>query len=84
MTSPTQEPSAATPAVSGESSTGEEKKPGGKLTGATPIHSLEQLRKLEPELYEKVLQGMAQNICHDMREHQERLKELNRKARDGR
>lgn len=38
------------------------------------VSSLQDLRDKSPELFKSMMQGIAQQICKDMRESQERLK----------
>jgi hypothetical protein len=54
--------------------------PTGQLTGSSTISSLAELKRKAPELYKQMLLGIAMNICDDMQQHQDRLKEL---IRDG-
>lgn len=53
------------------------------VSSDTKIKNLEELRKKAPNVYNKMLEGIAMNICNDMKHHQERLEEMNRKARQG-
>lgn len=55
----------------------------GSLTTSTTISSLDQLKKKAPKLYKQMLEGIAMNICRDMKDHQERLKKLMREATNG-
>lgn len=41
---------------------------------ASTISSLEDLRTKSPELFKQMMQGIAQQICKQMKESQERLK----------
>lgn len=50
------------------------------LRGDTQLGSMDQLKKKSPKLYNMMLQGIAYNICRDMKERSERLKELIRKG----
>lgn len=50
------------------------------LSAATPIKSLEDLKTKSPKLYEMMMQGIAFNICNEMKDSQERLKEMMRDA----
>lgn len=53
---------------------------GGEPTTNTKIGSMEDLKKKAPKLYQKMLEGIAMAICNDMKEHQDRVKELQRKG----
>lgn len=46
----------------------------------TKIHSLAELKKKSPKVYNKMMEGIAMNICGEMREHQDRLKKLMREG----
>jgi len=52
----------------------------GGATTSTKIGSLKDLMKKAPELYNKMMQGIATNICNEMKHHQDRLKSLMRKG----
>jgi hypothetical protein len=45
---------------------------------------MEDLREKSPKLYDMTLQGIGMHIVSEMRQHQERIKELNQKARNDR
>lgn len=51
------------------------------LTTSTTINSLADLKKKAPEVYDKMMQGIAMTICNEMKAHQERLKQLMRQGR---
>jgi hypothetical protein len=51
-----------------------------KETTFTKVGSLAELKEKAPEVYEKMMQGIAQNIISEMRERQERLKKLMREG----
>ena len=72
-------PSSANPTTAG--AVASSNAPGG-VTSATVISSLEELKKQAPEVYNKMLQGIATNICSEMKAHQERLKQLMRKGQE--
>lgn len=44
--------------------------------------TLEELRALNPEAYQKMMEGIAQGICIKIKRQNDRLKELQRKYRD--
>lgn len=52
----------------------------GKLTADTKFTSMGEFQKKQPKLFNMMMQGIATNIVNEMRDHQERLKELMRKA----
>ncbi|ADI38907.1 putative uncharacterized protein [Waddlia chondrophila 2032/99] len=49
----------------------------------TVISSASDLKEKAPEVWDKMMQGIAQNIIKDMRERQERLKKMMRESREG-
>ncbi len=52
----------------------------GEPSSSTKIGSMEDLKKKAPKLYQKMMEGIAMNICNDMKHHQDHLKELMREA----
>lgn len=56
----------------------------GEANSNTRVNSLEDLKKKAPDLYKKMMEGIAMHICGEMREHQARLKKLMREATDQR
>lgn len=52
----------------------------GGATTSTKIGSLNDLKEKSPELYNKMMQGIATNICNEMKDHQDRLKRLMREG----
>ncbi|MCB1113713.1 MAG: hypothetical protein KDK62_03050 [Chlamydiia bacterium] len=54
----------------------------GKSSSTTKIKNLDDLKKKEPKFYEKMMEGIAMTIVNEMRDHQERLKEMMREARE--
>ena len=48
----------------------------------TKIDSTADLKEKAPEVWDKMMEGIAQNIISDMRKRQERLKEMMREARE--
>lgn len=54
----------------------------GQLRGDTQLKDMAELQKKSPKLYNLMMEGIAMNIVKDMREHQEKLKELMRKAEE--
>jgi hypothetical protein len=55
----------------------------GPITGSSKISSLGELRKKAPKLFNKMLEGIAMEICNEMQKHQERLRTLWRDAARG-
>ncbi|QLH36656.1 MAG: hypothetical protein HWD61_11390 [Parachlamydiaceae bacterium] len=45
------------------------------------VSTMGDLKEKAPEVYRAMLQGIAMNVCDEMRRHQRRLKEIMRKAR---
>lgn len=56
--------------------------PEGDFTAATTISSMNDLRQKAPKIYNAMLQGLATNMVNEMKDHQARIKEMNRKARE--
>lgn len=54
-----------------------------ETTGSTRIGSMDELRRKAPKVYQKMLEGIAMNICREMEHHQDRLKKLMREASAG-
>lgn len=48
----------------------------------TTVNSAADLKEKAPEVWDKMMQGIAQNIIKDMRQRQERLKKMMREARE--
>ena len=53
-----------------------------KATSSTKIGSMEDLKKKAPEVYNKMLEGIAMNICGHMREYAERFKKILREGQN--
>lgn len=51
-----------------------------QITAATSIHSMADLRKKAPKLYQMMLQGIGMSIVGEMQRHQARLKRLMRSS----
>ena len=49
----------------------------------TKISDTADLKNKAPEVWDKMMQGIAQNIIKDMRQRQERLKKMMREGREG-
>lgn len=53
----------------------------GSTTSSTKIGStLDSLRKAAPKVYNLMMEGIAMSICNKMKDAQDRIKEINRKA----
>ncbi len=52
----------------------------GEFNASTQVASMAELQTKAPELYRAMMQGLATNICNDMKDHQDRLKEMQREA----
>lgn len=50
----------------------------GTVNSNTKITSLQDLKEKAPEVWQKMLEGIAMNICNEMRHHEERIKKLRR------
>jgi hypothetical protein len=67
------------PAAAGAASqAGGAPKSNGEATMDTQIHSLEELKKKAPKVYEQMMLGIAMQITHEMEKAQARLKKLMR------
>lgn len=51
-----------------------------KVKMSDKITTLEDLRKKAPEVYQKMLEGIAQDMCAKMRDDAERFKQLMREG----
>lgn len=49
----------------------------------TQIASMKDLQEKAPEVWDKMMEGIAQNIIKDMRQRQERLKKMWREGSEG-
>ena len=47
---------------------------------STTVNSIKELREKAPEVYQKMLEGIAMNICGKMKDHQDRLKQMMREG----
>lgn len=54
---------------------------GEETSGSTRFNSLEDLKEKAPQVYNAMMLGIAQNICKDMQEAQQRLKTMMRESR---
>jgi hypothetical protein len=50
------------------------------ISSSTTINSMEDLKRKAPELYQKMLEGIAMSICGESQRHQERIKKLMRES----
>jgi len=53
-----------------------------KFSMGTTISSMTELKERAPEVYDKMLEGIAMTIIKGMRQHMERMKKLMRKSRE--
>lgn len=89
MSPDVQSTSATTPSAGGDSvqSTAAPAGGGGSAPGTInakePIKSLEDLKHKAPKVYFAMLQGIASQMCREMQQHADRLKEQLRKAYGG-
>lgn len=49
---------------------------GAGYTTSTTVSSLQELQKKAPKVYDAILQGIAMNICNEMKQHQDELKRI--------
>ena len=83
MSDNTQSSSTVTQSTSqSESTSTQSQTPTGKADSFTQVSSMEDLKNKAPEVYQKMMEGIAMKICNEMRSSQERIKDMNRKARD--
>ena len=75
------QPSSADPTTAGEAARAHKSKKDFSLD--TEIGSLNELKDKAPEVYDKMMIGIAYSICRRMREHAERLKKTMRESRRG-
>lgn len=62
----------ATGAPQGEAAAG--------FNASTPVSSIEDLKSKAPTVYKAMMEGIAMNIVNEIKDHQQRLKEMQRKA----
>ncbi len=55
---------------------------GGTVSGGTTASNMTQLKERAPQVYNAMMMGVAQNICNEMQQHQDRLKELMREGEE--
>lgn len=67
--------------TSGTSATGTGNSGGSGYTTSTTVSSLEELKKIAPEVYQKMLEGIAMNMVSQIKKQADRLKEIMREAR---
>lgn len=73
-------PSSADPTTAGNIATVH----GTESSGSSEkINSIADLKNKSPKLWNAMLMGIAQNICNEMREHMDRLREMMREGRRG-
>ena len=86
MSDNTQTQSSSTVETQSASQTGnastQSQAPTGKADSFTQVSSLEDLKNKAPEVYQKMMEGIAMKICNEMRSSQDRIKEMNREARN--
>ncbi|HEY4831652.1 MAG TPA: hypothetical protein VIH61_03730 [Waddliaceae bacterium] len=73
------QPSSSDPSVAGAAAATNAPK-SMKETTFTTVGSLAELKEKAPDVYNMMMQGIAQNIISEMRERQERLKKLMREG----
>ena len=54
---------------------------GGMTAGSTVPNDIEKLKAAYPELWQKIMEGIAMDICKKMERHQDDLKRIMREAR---
>lgn len=84
MADQTSSTEAASQAAAAASTSATKDSPSGTApTMSTSINSMADLQKKAPEVYHQMLLSLGMTICNRMKDAQDRIKELNRKARDG-
>jgi len=53
----------------------------GQVNAMTKIGSMAELREKAPEVYKKMMEGLAMNMINEMRRRQDRLKKMMREYR---
>lgn len=53
----------------------------GTSSESNTVSTMSDIKRKSPKLYQAMMQGIAMNICNTMRDSQDRLKEMWRKAR---
>ncbi len=74
----------ASPASESTASTGQAGPSGAAAAGfdtKTTVSSLAELKAVAPQVWNAMLQGIAQNICIEMKRQQDHLVEISRQAR---
>lgn len=51
-------------------------------SASTTVSSLQELKEIAPDIYQKTLEGIAFHITCEMKHHQDRLKEMQREGRN--
>lgn len=72
------EGAAATAATAGKTGPTAPATPG--FTTETTISSVGKLKEIAPEVYNKMLEGIAMTICNEMKHHQDNIKKIMRDA----
>jgi len=52
----------------------------GEFNASTTVGSLQELQSKAPTVYKAMMEGIAMNIVNEMKDHQDRIKEMNRQA----
>lgn len=50
-------------------------------TSDTKFNTLDELKQKAPEVYQKMMEGIAMDICREMQRHQDDIKKINREAK---
>lgn len=74
------QPSSANAATAGQVAQGTQSSQ--PVSTMTQINSMGELKRKAPEVYEKMMEGIAMSVIQRNKEAQDRLKELWRKARE--
>lgn len=64
-----------------ETASNQSQAPAGTADSFTTVNSMSDLKNKAPEVYQKMMEGIAMKICNEMKSSQDRIKEMNREAR---
>lgn len=78
---PSAPPSAANPTTAGAVASSNASQ--AELSSTSTISSLADLKRKAPQVYNMMMQGIAMNICNDMQNHQDHLKQMMDEAMNG-
>lgn len=74
------DPTAPTAATAAAAAAAASAGPKGTPADMQKISSMDDLKRKSPELYKLIMQGIGTTIVNEMREHQEKIKQMMREA----